>query len=106
EMKGELPTQNTQHYFDLVPSERDGNVTLTLSYDPQDSSELARRLNFWLLDEAGFNKYSDPTSDVVLSALAIAAGSSAPGLLPNQRQAKFTASGLGPYILIVYNNSE
>jgi uncharacterized surface protein with fasciclin (FAS1) repeats len=26
-------------------------------------------------------------------------------LLPHQRQAKFTASGLGPYVVIVYNNS-
>jgi len=105
EMEGELPTQNTQHYFKLIPDENNGDVTLTLSFDPQDSSELARRLNFWLLNEAGFNKYSDPTSDVVLSELAIAAGSTAPGLLPNQRQAKFTSSGVGPYVLIVYNNS-
>jgi len=50
EMAGELATQNTQHYFALVPSEKNGQVTLTLSYDPQDSSELARRLNFWVLD--------------------------------------------------------
>jgi uncharacterized surface protein with fasciclin (FAS1) repeats len=42
---------------------------------------------------------------VVLSEEAIAAGSSAPGLQANQRQAKFTASGLGPYVVIVYNNS-
>jgi uncharacterized surface protein with fasciclin (FAS1) repeats len=105
EMKGELVTQNAQHYFDLEPSQRDGEVTLTLSFDPQDSSELARRLNFWVLDGAGFNAYTDATSDVVLSEIAIAAGSGAPGLLPNQRQAKFTASGLGPYVVIVYNNS-
>lgn len=105
EMKGELPTQNTQHYFDLTPNEINGDVTLTLAFDPQDSSELARRLNFWLLDQASFNAYADPTSDVVLSEIALAAGSTAPGLLPNQRQAKFTASGFGPYVLIVYNNS-
>jgi LysM repeat protein len=105
EMKGELPIQNTQHYFDLVPDQKDGEVTLTLGYDPQDSSELARRLNFWVLDPAGFNRYTDATSDVVLSEIAIAAGSSAPGLLPHQRQAKFTASGFGPYTVIVYNNS-
>lgn len=105
ELKGELVTQNAQHYFDLEPSQRDGEVTLTLSFDPQDSSELARRLNFWVLDSAGFNAYTDASSDVVLSEIAIAAGSGAPNLLPNQRQAKFTASGLGPYVVIVYNNS-
>jgi uncharacterized surface protein with fasciclin (FAS1) repeats len=105
ELRGELATQNAQHYFDLVPSERDGQVTLTLSFDPQDSSELARRLNFWVLDPAGFTRYTDADSNVVLSEIALAAGSSAPGLLPNQRQAKFTASGMGPYVVIVYNNS-
>lgn len=105
ELKGELVTQNEQHYFDLIPSERDGEVTITLSFDPQDSSELARRMNFWVLDMAGFNSYADATSDVVLSEIAIAAGSGAPGLMANQRQAKFTASGLGPYVVIVYNNS-
>lgn len=105
EMRGELATQNAQHYFDLEPSQRDGDITLTLSYDPQDSSELARRLNFWVLDTAGFTRYTDASSNVVLSQIAIAAGSGAPGLLPNQRQAKFTASGMGPYVVIVYNNS-
>jgi len=105
EMAGELPTQNTQHYFALVPSEKNGHVTLTLSYDPQDSTELARRLNFWVLDPDGFKRYTDATTNVVLSEIAIAAGSGAPGLQANQRQAKFTASGFGPYTVIVYNNS-
>jgi uncharacterized surface protein with fasciclin (FAS1) repeats len=105
EMRGELATQNAQHYFDLEPSQRDGEVTLLLSFDPQDSSELARRLNFWVLDAASFQRYADASSDIVLSEIAIAAGSSAPDLLPNQRQARFTASGLGPYVVIVYNNS-
>src|SRR5690606_9371170 len=37
--------------------------------------------------------------------IAIAAGSSEPDLAPNQRQARFTASGFGPYTVVVYNNS-
>lgn len=105
ELDGELPTQNTQHYFALVPNEKNGAVTLTLGYDPQDSAELARRLNFWVLDPDGFKRYTDATTNVVLSEIAIAAGSGAPGLQANQRQAKFTASGFGPYTVIVYNNS-
>jgi len=104
-MEGSLPTQNTQHYFALVPDEKNGAVSLTLSYDPQDSTELARRLNFWVLDPDGFKRYTDASVNVVLSEIAIAAGSGAPGLSPNQRQAKFTASGFGPYTVIVYNNS-
>jgi uncharacterized surface protein with fasciclin (FAS1) repeats len=42
---------------------------------------------------------------VVLSTIAIAAGSSEPGLQPNQRIARFRASGTGSYVVIVYNNS-
>ena len=104
ELKGELVTQNAQHYFELIPSERDGAVTLRMAFEPQDSSELARRMNFWVLDETGFTRYTDASSTVLLSEIAIAAGSGAPGLLPHQREAKFTVSGFGPYIVIVYNN--
>lgn len=105
ELRGELPNQNDQHYLALEPSERDGNIVLTLSFDPQDNSELARRLNFWVLDDAGFTRFTDAGSNVVLSQIAIAAGSSEPDLAPNQRQARFTASGFGPYTVVVYNNS-
>lgn len=105
EMRGELNTQNAQHYYKLEPSERDADVTLTLAFEPQDSGELARRLNLWVVDQNGFKDYSDASKDVVLSEIAIAAGSSAPGLPANQRQAKFKASGFGPYVVIVYNNA-
>lgn len=105
ELSGELPNQNDQHYLALEPSVRDGEVVLTLSFDPQDSSELARRLNFWVLDENGFNQFTDASQNVVLSQIAIAAGSSAPDLAANQRQARFTSSGFGPYTVVVYNNS-
>ncbi|MDI9549015.1 MAG: fasciclin domain-containing protein [Chloroflexota bacterium] len=106
ELKGELAEQNAQHYFGLEPSERDGTMNLVLAFDPQDSSELARRMNFWVLDEAGFNRFLDPNTNVILSNLAISAGSSHPDLAANERAATFSASGLGPYIVIVYNNSE
>ncbi len=106
ELKGELVEQNAQHYFGLEPSERDGTMNLVLAFDPQDSSELARRMNFWVLDEAGFNRFLDPNTNVILSNLAISAGSSHPDLAANERAASFSASGLGPYIVIVYNNSE
>jgi uncharacterized surface protein with fasciclin (FAS1) repeats len=105
ELRGELPEQNAQHYYDLIPSERDGNVVVTLSFDPQDSSELARRLNFWVVDSSGFARFADAGSNVVLSEIAIGAGSATVGLANNERQARFTASGLGPYVVIVYNNS-
>lgn len=104
-MRGELTEQNEQHYLALEPSERDGRVTLTLSYDPQDSSELSRRLNFWVLSEASFNQIRTGTGSTNPGQLALAAGSSEPGLAGNQRRAVFTASGTGTYTVIVYNNS-
>ena len=105
ELRGELPNMNDQHYYALEPSERDGAITLTFAFDPQDSSELARRTNFWVLTEDDFRRYADASVNVILSEVAIAAGSQAPDLQPNQRQAKFTASGFGPYVVIVYNNA-
>ena len=105
DLRGELLEQNAQHYFELEPSVPDGQITLVLSFDPRDNGELARRLNFWVLDASAFNRFRDASANVVLSEIAIAAGSSAPGLEDNQRQARFTASGLGPYTVIVYNNS-
>jgi uncharacterized surface protein with fasciclin (FAS1) repeats/nucleoid-associated protein YgaU len=105
ELRGELPEVNDQHYFALEPSERDGAITITYSFDPQDSSELARRTNFWVLTADDFRRFTDASVNVILSEVAIAAGSQAPGLQANQRQAKFTASGFGPYVVIVYNNA-
>ena len=105
ELRGELPKQNDQNYLGLEPSVRDGNISLILSFEPQDSSELARRLNFWVLDKDGFNKLLDPNSKVTMSELAIAAGSSDPQLPSNERKASFKASGFGPYTVVVYNTS-
>ena len=104
-MKGELPNQNDQHFLKLEPSIKDGNVILLLSFDPQDSSELARRMNFWVLDQDGFNRFVDPNDNANLAAIAFAAGSSDPQIASNERKASFTASGFGPYTVIVYNNS-
>ncbi len=105
ELRGELAEQNAQHYFGLEPSIKDGQITLVLAFDPQDSTELARRMNFWVLDQNGFNRFLSPSEDIILSNIATAAGSSHPDLAANERSANFTASGFGPYTVIVYNNS-
>ncbi|HMN27973.1 MAG TPA: fasciclin domain-containing protein [Caldilineaceae bacterium] len=101
-MQGDLPEQDDQHFLGLVPSQRDGNITLMLTFDPQDSSELARRLNFWVLDEAGLTQYLRGTSP---GEVAIAAGNRTFRGDTNERVASFNAVGLGPYTVIVYNNS-
>ncbi|MBW7883040.1 MAG: fasciclin domain-containing protein [Caldilineaceae bacterium] len=99
-MKGELPEQYDQHYLGLEPEVRDAEIKLTLTFDPQDSQELARRLNFWVLDDQGFRRYQagENAGDV-----AVAAGNRADD--NDVRSASFTSSGLGPYTVIVYNNS-
>ena len=75
-----------------------------MTYDPQDNTELARRINFWVLDEAGFKRFQDGDS---ASTVALAAGSKF-FLDPdtsNKRSATFKSTGFGPYTVIVQNNS-
>lgn len=102
-MQGELLEQDAQHYLGLEPSARDATITLRLTFDPQDSQELSRRLNFWVLDEQGFRAYVGGNSR--LSSLAIGAGSSTVDTAPNERIGQFTAAGMGTYTVIVYNSS-
>ena len=102
-VEGELAEQYAQHYLGLEPDQRDGDITLRLTFDPRDNQELARRLGFWVLDDQGFRRYQagENAGDV-----AVAAGNrvSTPGE-DNVRSASFNASGLGSYTVIVYNNS-
>ena len=103
-MQGSLPEQFSQHFLGLEPTERDGEVTLVMTYDPQDNTELARRINFWVLDDAGFKRFQAGDS---ASTVALAAGSKF-FLDPdtsNKRSATFKSTGFGPYTVIVQNNS-
>jgi len=103
-MQGSLPEQFSQHFLGLEPTVRDGEVTLVMTYDPQDNTELARRINFWVLDEAGFKRFQAGDS---ASTVALAAGSKF-FLDPdtsNKRSASFKSTGFGPYTVIVQNNS-
>ena len=102
ELSGDLPNQNDQHFLGLQPNERDATITLRLTFDPQDSTELARRLNFWVLDPAGFTQFQGGSN---ASDVAIAAGSRDVDSQDNERVAHFKAVGTGSYTVIVYNNS-
>ncbi|MBK8051236.1 MAG: fasciclin domain-containing protein [Anaerolineales bacterium] len=99
EFTGTLPNQYDQHILALAPTNRDGEVTLTLAFDPQDSTELARRINFWVMDQEAFKRYLAGDAP---SAVAVAAGSRESG---NTRATTFKTTGFGPYSVIVYNNS-
>lgn len=102
-VKGELNEQYAQHYLGLEPDQRDGDITLRLTFDPRDNQELARRLGFWVLDDQGFRRYQAGQN---AGDVAVAAGNrvSTPGE-DNVRSASFNASGFGVYTVIVYNNS-
>jgi uncharacterized surface protein with fasciclin (FAS1) repeats/nucleoid-associated protein YgaU len=102
-VRGELSEQYEQHYLGMEPEQRDSEITLRLTFDPRDNQELARRMNFWVLDEAGLRRYQGGES---ASDLAVANGNrvTTPGD-ENVRSASFSAPGLGSYTVIVYNNS-
>lgn len=101
-LSGELPSQNDQHFLGLQPDGNDVQVTLRLTFDPQDNSELARRLNFWVLNQEGLQQVINGAEP---SDIAIAAGNRVFRGQNNERVASFRASGLGAYTVIVYNNA-
>lgn len=101
-LSGELPNQNDQHFLGLQPDGNDVQVTLRLTFDPQDNTELARRLNFWVLNQEGLQQIINGAE---ASDIAIAAGNRVFRGQNNERVASFRASGLGAYTVIVYNNA-
>jgi len=101
-LSGSLPGQSKQHFLGLEPEGRDAQVTLRLTIEPSDSSELARRLNFWVLDSNGFTQFLGGTDP---SDIAIAAGNRVFRGLENERVASFRVVGSGTYTVIVYNNA-
>lgn len=103
-MEGELPNQFDQHFFAFEPDGSNVDVRIVLAFDPQDQPEVARRLNFWVMDEAGFRRYIDPTSSTPPGSVALAAGNTSNSLRANERVAEFVA--IGTYVIIVYNNSD
>jgi len=101
-LSGSLPEQNAQHFLGLEPEGRDAQVTLRLTFEPQDSSELGRRLNFWVLDSDGFKQFLSGTDS---SDVAIAAGNRVFRGVENERVANFRVVGSGSYTVLVYNNA-
>ncbi len=101
---GALNSQFARHYLVLEPGARDAPVTLDLVYDPLDRKELIGNLNFWVLTEDGVRRMirGDNPAD-----LNLATGFQAPfSPFPNELQAQFQATGLGPYTTVVFNNSK
>ncbi|MCS7221263.1 MAG: LysM peptidoglycan-binding domain-containing protein [Anaerolineae bacterium] len=104
EVKGELPTQYSQHYLGLDPDAPDVQITLTLTYDPQDQPELDRGIGFWVLDANGLRRV-EAGARFHEANVSIAAGMREANIPNNQLRATFKAAGMGRYTVVVYNNS-
>lgn len=101
-LEGILPNQFDTHYLGLEPSERDAQINLTMAIQPADNGSLVDRLNFFVLDQAGFGQF---LSGERLSEVALSAGNVTENGPANERQASFRASGLGAYTVLVVNNA-
>lgn len=102
-LSGDLPNQDDQHFLGLQPDGSDVQMTLRLTFDPQDNSELARRLNFWVLTAEGLQQIVNGSAEA--SDIAIAAGNRVFRGQNNERVASFRSSGTGAFTVIVYNNA-
>jgi hypothetical protein len=103
-LRGALPLRNNAHYLGLEPTIRDGVITLTLAYDPQDNPNLRGFVNFLVLTEDGLRRFlagEDPDT------LEVAGGSPVPfDPIGNKMAVSFADSGRGSYTVIVYNNAD
>ncbi len=103
ELRGSLPIRYNAHYLGLEPTVRDGVVTLTLSYDPQDDPQLRGLINFFVLTEDGLRRYLAGES---ADDLNFAGGSPLQfDPIGNKMAVAFRDSGRGKYTVIVYNYS-
>ena len=98
-LTGEL-TAGSANFLTVQTTERDGTITLTLNYDPQDDA-LVGKVNFRVYSTAGLRAYQDGAAP---SQVNIATGT------PIKKDSKvlrasFKESGRGLYTVEVYNHS-
>ena len=104
ELSGSLADSNTRHYLSVEPSERDGEVTLTLTFGPQDDGRIANKVNFWVLTQSALEDTKDGT--VGYQDVALAAGSPISGKSDDYKvRAAFNATGKQSYTVIVYSEA-
>jgi hypothetical protein len=103
-LQGSLPLRYNAHYLGLEPAIRDGIITLTLAYEPQDNPNLRGFVNFLVLTEDGLRRY---LAGEDARSLNVASGSPLQfDPVGNKVAAAFRDSGRGSYTVIVYNNSD
>jgi hypothetical protein len=103
-LQGSLPLRYNAHYLGLEPTVRDGLMTITLAYEPQNNPNLQGFVNFLVLTEDGLRRY---LAGEDADNLDIASGSPLQfDPVGNKMAAAFQDSGRGSYTVIVYNNSD
>lgn len=103
-LQGSLPLRYNAHYLGLEPTIRDGIITLTLAYEPQDNPNLRGFVNFLVLTEDGLRRYLAGEDARTLNVASGAPLQFDP--VGNKMAAAFRDSGRGRYTVIVYNNSD
>lgn len=91
------------HYIALTPTQRDGTVTLRLSFDPKDNQALRENINFLVLSEEGLRSVlagGRPVDyDIAMGSFGLF------GANQDRLFANFQVSGRGKYTVVVFNNS-
>jgi hypothetical protein len=103
-LQGSLPLKFNAHYLGLEPALRDGVISLTLAYEPQNNPNLRGFVSFLVLTEDGLRRY---LAGEDARSLQIATGTPLQfDPIGNKVAAAFRDSGRGSYTVIVYNNSD
>ncbi|MCB0065059.1 MAG: hypothetical protein KDE19_23205, partial [Caldilineaceae bacterium] len=95
QLAGSFKQAYSHHYFALTPTVRDGKITLSLAFDPQNNQTLRENINFLVLTEEGLRSVlagGPPVNyDIATGAFGLF------GANQNRLFATFQASGHGSY---------
>lgn len=103
-LSGTLENSTARHFLSVEPSERDGKVTLTLTFGPQSDGRIANKVNFWVLSQDGLQMSIDTGAKYY--QVALASGTPISGKSDDYKvQASFKVTGKESYTVVVYNSA-
>ena len=93
--------RGARSYFNVVPKEKDADITLTFDYDPKENSQLTGGITFYVFDRTGLRNMeagATPDQANIAAGNLVKAGET-------KLQAKFKSVGMGTYTIMVINRS-
>jgi len=101
QLQGSLSTQTAKHFLGLEPLVRDGEIELTLTYEPAQRAGVPAPIELLILSEHGLRRHlaGAPLAEV---ALLQATSTTMTATGPQQRLS-FQAVGRGTYTVVVIN---